>query len=205
MEKKELPPKSVTNRYESIIESKWTGPYGWPKFENESNLCPIPRQTGVYLQTVEYQSGYLIYAAGLTRRSIPKRFREHTYKYMSGDYTVLDIDAMQQGFRKEIWHGWGWSTEKRAEFEKQKSIIHKAVHMQLVGFRIFVANVGTKPRILERIEASIMNTLYQQPSPFCDIPDRGMMLAPRWNTESPILVKNKCEVMLYGLPLFLEI
>jgi hypothetical protein len=205
MGKKELQLKSDSNRYESIIECTWTGPYGWPKFEIESNLSPIPRQPGVYLQTVEYQSGYLIYAAGLTRRSMPKRFREHTYKYMSGDYNVLDIDAMQQGVRKEIWHGWGWSTEKREEFEKQKSIIHKAVHKQLMGFRIFVTNVGTKPRILERIEASTMNTLYQQPSPFCDIPDRGMMLAPRWNTESPILVKNKCAVMLYGLPPFLDI
>lgn len=190
---------------ESVIEINWSGPYGWPQFETESNLHPIPKIPGVYLQTVEYQDGYLIYAAGLTRRSIPKRFREHTCKYMSGDYTVLDIAAMQQGIRSEVWHGWGWSPEKRAEFEERKSIILNAVRKQLTGFRIFVADVGTQPRILERLEASIMNNLYQQPSPFCDIPDRGMMLAPRWNSENPIIAKNKCAVMLHGLPPCLEI
>ena len=161
---------------ESIIEIVWTGPYGWPQFEVESDLHPIPEQPGVYLQTVKYKDGYLIYAAGITRRSIPKRFSEHGRKYMSGDYNVLDIAAMQQGVRREIWHGWGWSPEKRAEFEERKSTIIDAVRKQLAGFRILVADVGTEPRILERLEASIMNNLYQQPSPFCDIPDRGMIL-----------------------------
>ena len=184
---------------ESIIEIVWTGPYGWPQFEVESDLHPIPKRPGVYLQTVEYQDGYLIYAAGLTRRSIPKRFREHTRKYMSGDYSVLDVAAMQQGVRREIWHGWGWSPEKRAEFEDRKSTILDAVRKQLAGFRIFVADVGVQPRILERLEAAIMSSLYKQPVPFSDIPDKGMMLAPRWKSEAPIIVNNQCAVILYGL------
>ena len=192
-------------RYAPLIQITWTGPYCWPRFETEGNSRPLPKQPGVYLQTVEYQDGYLIYAAGLTRRSIPIRFREHTRKYMSGDYTVLDIAAMQQGIRKEIWHGWGWSPEKRADFEKQRQEILNAAREQLQGFRIFAADVGTEPRILERLEASIMNNLYEQPSPFCDIPDRGMMLSPRWDSEAPIITENRCTVRLYGLPVHLEI
>ncbi|MEA4884037.1 MAG: hypothetical protein VB144_10370 [Clostridia bacterium] len=50
-----------------------------------------------------------------------------------------------------------------------------------------------------------MNNLYRQPSPFCDIPDRGMMLAPRWDSETPIIAENRCAVRLHGLPLYLEI
>lgn len=184
---------------QETIDINWTGPYSWPKFELENNLPSIPNHSGIYLQTIEYQDGYLIYAAGLTRRPVPVRFREHTRKYMSGDYTIFDIVAMQQGIRKEMWHGWGWTPEKRTEFEKQKPIIQAAAHRQLVGFRIFVADVGTQPRILERLEASIMENLYKQPAPFCDIPDKGMMLAPRWDSENPIIVKNRCTVMLYGL------
>lgn len=159
-----------TTHCEPVIEVVWTGPYCWPEFEIGSNSRPLPRQPGVYLQTVEYQDGYLIYCAGLTRRSMPTRFREHTRKYMSGDYTVLDIAAMQ-----------------------------------LEGFRIFVANVGTGPRILERLEASIICNLYEQPSPFCDIPDRGMMLSPRWDSEAPIIAENKCTAQLHGLPPRMEI
>lgn len=181
------------------IDVIWTGPYSWPKFESENQLPSIPKHSGVYLWTIEYQNGYLIYAAGITRRSIPSRFREHTQKYMSGDYTVLDIAAMEQGIRKEIWHGWGWTPEKRNDFNNRKLMILDAAHKQLSGFRIFVANVD-QPRISERIEAAIMNCLYQQPAPLCDIPDKGMFLAPRRQNEQPFIVKNITDVHLHGLP-----
>ncbi len=97
---------------ETTIEVTWDGPYGWPAFESENGLPPIPKISGVvYLQTFKYQGRYLIYAAGLTRRPVPTRFREHTRKYMNGEYNVLDIAAAQQGIRKEIWHGWGYARE----------------------------------------------------------------------------------------------
>ncbi|ACA59312.1 hypothetical protein Daud_0793 [Candidatus Desulforudis audaxviator MP104C] len=165
----------------------------------------IPNIPGVYLQTFEYQGGYLIYAAGITRRSVSTRFKDHTRKYMNGEYNVLDIDAAQQGVRKEVWHGWWYRRANRKEFEERKSIIVEAVRKQLAGFRIFVADVGTQPRILERIEASVMRHLYQQPSPVCDIPDKGMYLVPRWDSENPIVVKSNCVAVLHGLPAFLEI
>ncbi len=72
-------------------------------------------------------------------------------------------------------------------------------------FRIFVADVGNQPRILERIEASIMDHLNQLPSPFCDIPDQGMMLAGRWRDEKPILMKSRSRAKIHGIPEFLEI
>jgi hypothetical protein len=178
----------------------WTGPYSWPGFESENNLPSLPRHPGIYLMTAEYRNGYLIYGAGLTRRPMPRRFREHTRKYMTGDYTVLDIAALQKGVRKEIWHGWGWTPEKRKRFQKRREAILDAARRQLSGFRIFVANVAGRSRILERIEASIMNHLYRLPPPLCDVPDRGMMLAPRWKSEKPVRIKHGRSVRLYGLP-----
>lgn len=96
-------------RKAKTIEVRWDGPYSWPAFESENNLRPIPKIPGVYLQTFEYHGGYLIYAAGFTRRPAPTRFKEHTPKYMNGKYNVLDIAAAQQGVRREIWHGWGYA------------------------------------------------------------------------------------------------
>jgi hypothetical protein len=189
----------------TTMEVTWEGPYGWPGFEGANDLRPIPYIPGVYLLTFEYQSGYLIYAAGITRRPVPARLKEHTAKYMNGEYNVLDIDAAQQGVRKEIWHGWGYARKHREELEERKPIIVDAVRKQLAGFRIFVAPVGTQPRILERLEAAIMNRLHQEQPPFCDIPDKGMMLAPRRKSEAVIVVKNQCAVTLYGLPKLLEI
>ena len=166
---------------------------------------PIPKLQGVYLQTFEYEDGYLIYAAGITCRPVSTRFREHTRMYMNGEYTVLDTDAAQQGVRKEIWHGWDYARKHRKEFEEQKSIILDGVQKQLTNFRIFVANVEGVPRVHERLEASIMNSLYKQPPPICDFPDRGMQLSPRWGSEELVVAKNNCTEVLHGLPDLLEI
>jgi hypothetical protein len=167
-------------------------------------LNSIPNIGGVYLQTFKYQGGYLIYSAGLTRRSIPKRFKEHTREYINGGYYVLDMLAMQQGMRKEIWRGWGYARKHRGEFEENKSIILDAVREQLTSFCIFIADVGKEPRLLERLEASIMNNLYQQPPPICDVPDKGMHLSSRWQSEGKIIVKNSCSTFIHGLPASLE-
>jgi len=84
-------------------------------------------------------------------------------------------------------------------------MIFDAVNKQLAGFRIFVADIGTQPRILERLEASIMNYLYHQPSPIRDLPDKKVELSSRWSSEKRIKNKNNCKAVLYGLPVFLEI
>lgn len=189
------------------IDVEWLGPFGWPEFEGD--LPPILKIPGVYLLTVGYQRGYLIYGAGITRRPMPEPFREHTALYMDGHYNVLDIEAMKAGFRKEVWQGF-WKKkqrprEKLAEYEERKLQIQDAVRRLLAGFRIFAPDIGTMRRTLERLEAAIMESLYKQPTPLCEIPDRGMMLAPRWKSEIPIVVKNKCSAVLFDLPACLEI
>ncbi|GIW31825.1 MAG: hypothetical protein KatS3mg071_1999 [Meiothermus sp.] len=187
------------------ITLRWEGPFAWPGFEQTVGLPPIPPKPGIYLQTFEHRGGYLIYLAGITRRPAPARFREHTRKYLNGDYNVLDVDAAQQGRRQEVWHGWGYARAHREEFEARKQEILEAVHRQLAGFRIFVGDVGDGPRLLERLEAAIMGCLYQQPPPICEIPDKGMFLAARRPAEPPITVRSVCSVVLHGLPAYLEV
>jgi hypothetical protein len=89
------------------VKVTWLGPYSWPGFEEINELSELPAFPGVYLLTVEYLSGYLIYAAGLTRRRFRDRFKEHTGKYLAGHYTVLNISDMHLGRRSEVWHGVG--------------------------------------------------------------------------------------------------
>ena len=181
-----------------IIEVTWEGPYSWPKFESENNLSSIPKKPSVYLQTFQYQDGYLIYATGITRRPIPTRFGEHTRHYMNGEYNVLGITAAQKGIRNEIWSGWGYARKHRDEFAERKKIILDSVYKQLTGFRIFITDIGIEPRILDGLR-------HKKPSPICDIPDRGMQLSPRWDSGNTILIKNNCTAIIHGLPDFLEI
>jgi len=186
-------------------EITWSGPFAWPSFENSNKLNSLPQTHGVYLQTFEYETGYLIYAAGITRRTIAARFKEHTKKYLDGDYNVLDVNAVKKGIRKEIWHGWDYARKHRKEFQGKKARILRAVQKQLAAFCIFIAETSEKSRFPERLEAAIMNSLYKQIPPLCTIPDQGMFLAPRRDSEDPIVVRNICQHTLYGLSEFLEI
>ncbi len=195
--------ETATSGRELALE--WQGPFGWPGFD--SGLPPVPRLPGVYLLTFEFRGGYLIYAAGITRRTVRSRFREHAKQYLTGVYTVLDVDAVRDGSRREIWHGF-WTgprpSERVAEYEARREEITAAARRQMTSCRIFMVEMN-QPRILERLEAAVMNHLYRQPAPFCDLPDRGMMLAPRWNTEALITARNSCAHLLYTLPEKLEI
>jgi hypothetical protein len=183
----------------------WSGPHAWPGFERQGEPASLPSHSGVYLWTFEYQDGYLIYGAGLTRRLFRQRFREHTRLYLSGDYTVLDVAQLKNGVRSEIWHGWGWNAAKRAEFAERQSEIEEAARRQLAAFRVFVTEVDPQARVSERLEAAIMSCLYAAPAPFCTVPDRGMMLAPKRDSEEAIFVWNSCESKLHGLPAQLSI
>ena len=66
-----------------MLELRWEGPFGWPGLDPVELLTsladsPVASSSGVYLWTVEYLDGFLIYAAGITRRPFVRRFREHT-------------------------------------------------------------------------------------------------------------------------------
>ncbi len=183
----------------------WAGPFAWPGYEQATELPAIPARPGVYLWTFEYSGGYLIYAAGLTRKTVPKRFTAHTRLYRNGDYNLLDPAAAALGERRLVWKGWGWTDVKRAEFLARRAELTVAAEAQLRAFRIFTADVGTAPRLLERLEAAIMQRLYREVPPFCTVPDKGMHLSARWPHEPPMTVENRCAATLHALPARLQI
>ncbi|MFI3155938.1 MAG: hypothetical protein QX199_07250 [Methylococcaceae bacterium] len=199
---------SYETENENLIELRWEGPFTWPCSSSqgdEKNLndVMVASKCGIYLWTVEYSDGYLIYAAGITRRPFAKRFQEHTRAYLNGIYTIFDVPSLKNGIRKEIWPGFWFKkklAEEQVEYEKRSSEISIAANDLLSNYRIFVAPVNPVPRLLERIEAAIMNSLYLSTGPTSTIPDRGMALAPRWSEEQPIFVRSITSVTLHGLP-----
>lgn len=192
----------------SLIQLRWEGPFSWPSrnFQGDEkclNDAMVASRCGIYLWTVEYSGGYLIYAAGITRRPFTKRFQEHTRAYLNGVYTIFDVPSLKNGIRKEIWRGFWFkkrSIQKQIEYENRFNEIYMATKDLLSNYRVFVAPVDPAPRLLERIEAAIMNLLYISTGPTSMIPDRGMALAPRWPEEQPILVRSMAPILLHGLP-----
>jgi hypothetical protein len=158
---------------------------------------------GVYLWTFKFEEGFLIYAAGITN-STKRRFTTHTREYKKGNYSVFDINLIQKGLRKEIWHGWKYAKLNRDEFNERKEIILNAVNEQLKSFRIFIAEIPEK-RKRERLEAAIMQNIYLSTEDWSEIADRGMYLNGRYNSEMPVEIKNLCKYKIYGLEETIEI
>jgi hypothetical protein len=104
---------TITDFSAPALIADWTGPYSWPGFEAQNQLPPIPSTCGVYLQTVEHDSGYLIYLAGHSGNA-RKRFRDHEANRRVGkDTNVFDIDMMKAGVRRMVWSGFScWWTDK---------------------------------------------------------------------------------------------
>ncbi len=144
-----------------------------------------------------------MYAAGITN-SIKRRFSTHTREYRKGNYNVLDVNFAEKGERKEIWHGWNYARTHREEYQANKNAILKAIDIQLNSFKIFISEVKDL-RKRERIEAAIMLNLYNKKQHWAELADRGMFLKGRYNSEIPIILKNKCSKRIFGIPKKLEI
>ncbi|MEZ9901781.1 hypothetical protein [Vibrio breoganii] len=188
-----------------LLPLSWTGPYSWPGYENSNQLPPLPEKKRVYLQTFGFNGGYLIYAAGITRRLFKVRFKEHSRAYLNGEYNVLDMPSIENGIRSEHWHGWEYARSHREEFENRRFELTPLIHNQLSRFRIFVVDLGDEKRIHERIESAVMTALYQQLPPISTIPDQRMFLSSKRDTEERVIVESSCDVIIWGLPNLLSI
>lgn len=190
------------------IDIEWQGPFLWAGVEaRDGNVriedSQIAREAGIYLWTVPHERGYLIYAAGQTTRPIVTRLREHSSAHRSGFFTLFDMDELKRGRRVEIWHGsFGGklTPERERDFYERHEQIHSAAQEQIAEFRVFVGPVQPDRRLLARIEAGIMDSLYAAPIPFSEVPDRGMSLSRRWDSEPPIRVNNLHAEELHALP-----
>ena len=180
----------------------WNGPYSFPGFEEINGINTIPDVGGIYLFTFKYKDGFLLYLAGITN-STKRRISEHCRKYKTGNYTILDVKYAEDGLRKEIWHGWQYAKENQQEFIEKKEAILNGAKKQLCSFRIFIAEVTDK-RKRSRIEASIMNYIYNSKEHWSELADRGMALKERYNSEMPIEAKNISLNKIYGLTEILE-
>jgi hypothetical protein len=180
----------------------WNGPYSLPGFEEINGFDTMADVAGVYLFTFKYKDGFLIYLAGITN-STKRRLLEHLRAYKTGKYTVLDVKSAENGLRKEIWHGWQYAKSHQKEFIEQKETILEAAEKQLCSFRIFIAEV-TDERKRERIEAAIMQYIYNSKEHWSKLADRGMHLQARYKYEMPIEAKNINLNKIFGLTEILE-
>lgn len=132
-----------------------------------------------------------------------RRLSQHRHEYMTGNYTLLDVESAKKGVRKELWHGWQYAKEHQNIFLENKDVILEMAESELSAYRIFISEVSDR-RKRERIEAAILINSYSLREPWVDLIDGGMSFRSRYNYEVPVEVKNVCTHKIYGLPVSLE-
>ena len=144
---------------------------------------------------MEGDHGYICYGCGITSRPVRQRMLEHRLGYLRGAYTIFNMAAMKQGIRQEIWHGmWaGHNTpERQSEFHSRKPDLQRYAIEQMESMRIFVSQVAEK-RIQERIEAATVQSFYDCPEPYCNLPDKGTLMLPRRADEPGLIFINNTD------------
>jgi hypothetical protein len=192
----------------SQVHLNWQGPLTLMGTDVDSCFeCSAVKSPGLYLWTFDFRGGYLIYGVGLTTRPLAQRLREHMRGFRTGQYTILKWRSAQNGIRDEAWHGmWkGYdSPERQAERLTRRDEIAASAEEMLSKMRVFLAPLPPDKRLLNRLEAAIMNILYAGSGPVLELPDKGVHLEPRKPHEPTVLVHSLAPHFLHGLPATFE-
>jgi len=162
----------------------------------------VSRHSGIYLFTVQYNDGYLVYYVGETGKSFFERIKEHAIHYFGGNYRVYDPKAFKNAQKTLIWQGmWQRDTKDRMPIYIDKChALVPIIRDFLKLLDIFVAPFEAETRLRRRIEGAFARHLRQQPPPIGNFQDDDIRYIQRKRDETPIHVRISCSHKLHGMP-----
>lgn len=171
------------------------GPFSWipraPSSPPRIFDAPESKTCGIYLFTVPGDEGLHIYWVGQTSQPVRTRIATHSREFLAGTYNILDVDKLRAGERAVLWKGLWWrkdSADRYEEYLLRAGEVAPLVLSQLRSTHIYIVPAPKERRFLARLEAGIVNALYNDPD-VGTILDRGYSLAPRWETEDVVQVR----------------
>lgn len=193
-----------------MLELEAIGPFSWIP----SSADAPPRvfdvaasgQCGVYLFTVPTAEGHLVYWVGQTSQAFRARLATHSREFLAGTYNVLDMPDLREGKRTVLWQGLWWRKDSADRYEEYLLSAGRVALLTLAQLRathIYLIPTPKDRRLLARMEAGIVNTLYTDPD-VGSILDRGYSLAPRTEREDPLQLRLTGPTFR-GLPSVLEV
>ncbi len=191
---------------EEVLEVRFHGPFSWLSggpipsvFEH-----PAGQEYGVYLWSVEYEGGDLVYYVGETWRSFAARMKEHLKEYLSGMYDIFDVEKFCRGEKDTLWGGmWRKGDEVRAgQFLRRHDELwpHLEGMIRCMRFHLGSIEVEKEKRPIQRVEAAVAACLRKQSGVVGAFQDEGTIYSARWPEEEPIEVELTSDAPLLGLP-----
>jgi len=187
------------------IKVHFIGPYSWYGQDGIPSIFSSEMKNGVYLWSVPYQDGQLVYYVGVSGRKFSVRMMEHFREHMSGSYHLNEPQALVQGKKVMLWPG-RYDPDKKVtvdDFIDAFPNLAPVIYELAKRYRFWLAPINGDRRLRERIEAALAMHLYDQPGIIGDFQEKGVRYLPRRQNENLIKSVFEADAKIYGLPDFL--
>jgi len=192
-----------------LVNLKLFGPFKFTNGRSSVFSDKLSNERGIYLWTVKYKDGYLVYYVGETGKSFNDRFKIHLDNLKSGQYRIYDPKLFTQGNKKLIWNPYKRGALKRVRYKKEFNAIYNSIQQQLENyiklFELFLIPFKDKDRLRLRIEAAISMRLNKAGEPIGSFQDEDIKYKPRKETEVTLSVKLSSPFKIHGLQRNLEV
>ena len=186
------------------ITVSFAGPFSWPGTPDAPSIfdADLRRQSGIYLWTIPWEEGHLIYYVGETGRSFEVRLLEHYVEHAACMYHVYSPAEFSRGEKVELWPGRYDSLNRKSAqgcIDQYPRLCAPIAELTLL-YRLFIAPLEAEARERRRVEAAIAAHLYAQPDLVGAFQDRGIRYTSRRPDEEPIECVVTSTALLLGLP-----
>ncbi|MBP7654308.1 hypothetical protein KA977_12855 [Candidatus Dependentiae bacterium] len=178
------------------------GPYSWRHNGDCVFDSPHIKSSGIYLHTFPYTNGFIVYYVGETGDSFQARLTTHAKGYISGEYRLLDYDALCKGEKKYIWQGL-WKTDRVhlfSEFYDKYDEYVVSIKKIMDNMNLFIAPLEADQRMRRRIEGAIGRHFLTNPGFIGQLPDTDNKLWYRKNEETPLKFRITAASKIFELP-----
>ncbi|MHC4091868.1 MAG: hypothetical protein ACYSVY_16645 [Planctomycetota bacterium] len=186
-----------------VLRLQVHGPFGWLTGLDLPCVFDAPEidGAGVYLWTVSFGTGELVYYVGESGL-FTRRFREHLFAHLGGVYRIYDTNSLRSGRIERVWPGmWQKDGERSAgEFLSRRNELLPMVERQLRLMRLWLIPTDLPERHRKLVEAAIARTLREHPPPVGTFQEDDIRYARRTSDESPFRFSIEGYARFLGLP-----
>ncbi len=184
----------------SSLHLKCSGPYTWTS--GPACVFDAGRDVaGIYLWTIPYREGYLVYYVGETGRSFTERLSEHAESYLTGRYRIWEPAAFSRGEKVLLWDGM-WRSDSRntiGDFLARYPELSAAVHSLFGAMRLFLIPMEADARLRQRVEAALALGLRDREGIVGAFQDSDIRYRPRRKMEPSISVELDLPALIHGV------
>ena len=136
------------------------GPLHWSSDSDLPSIFdpPASLEKGIYLWTFRVGGEDRVHYVGQTRRNFASRLSEHLSGYLSGKYSIIDVEQLARGNQENVWQAASAGQDygrSLTEFLRRHDELMPKLILLLDRLRFYVAPIEGEQRLFDRVEGKL--------------------------------------------------